>query len=127
MSKPILLIDFDGVIHSYESGWKGVDQIVDIPVPGAFQFLMKAIEKFDVQIYSSRSKDPEGVRAMDVWFWHWAKMELSTDEANKLMHSIRYPTEKPAAFLTIDDRAICFQGSWPTIESMLAFKPWNKR
>jgi hypothetical protein len=42
---------------------------------------------------------------------------------------LRFPTQKPAAFLTIDDRAICFQGSFEQLdpETLLAFKPWNKR
>ena len=39
MSKPILCLDFDGVIHSYASGWKGADVIPDAAVPGAMEFL----------------------------------------------------------------------------------------
>ena len=39
---------------------------------------------------------------------------------------LKFPTKKPAAFLTIDDRAICFDGTFPSTETMMSFKPWNK-
>lgn len=30
----VISFDFDGVIHSYTSGWKGADIIPDVPVKG---------------------------------------------------------------------------------------------
>ena len=38
--KPTVVFDFDGVIHSYTSGWKGTTEIPDPPVPG----IQEAIE-----------------------------------------------------------------------------------
>ncbi len=35
MTKPILCVDFDGVVHSYTSGWKGETVIPYPPVNGA--------------------------------------------------------------------------------------------
>jgi len=61
LSKPILCVDFDGVIHSYTSGWKGAAMIPDAPVPGALQWLRKASEWWDVQIYSSRTSQAGGI------------------------------------------------------------------
>jgi hypothetical protein len=116
MSKPILLVDFDGVIHSYTSGWQGASTISDPPVPGAIEFLQKASDVFNVQIYSSRSKEPGGVTAM--------KKYLAEHGGPAW---IEFPTEKPPAFLTIDDRAICFTGEFPDPEELRAFKPWNKK
>ena len=49
------------------------------------------------------------------------------DAARKIVRGIKFPTKKPAAFLTIDDRAVCFKGEWPDPEKLLEFKPWNKR
>lgn len=40
---------------------------------------------------------------------------------------VTFAHEKPAAFLTIDDRAIQFDGHWPDVAELRAFKPWNKR
>jgi hypothetical protein len=133
-SNPIICVDFDGVIHSYTSGWQGVDVIPDDPVPGAFEWLMQhlpvpeGLGHFgeyrgpEVCIYSSRSKDPKGVKAMKEWFIkHGLPWQYINDDV------LKFPTQKPAAFLTIDDRAICFNGTFPTTSEMMGFNPWNKR
>ncbi len=125
MSKPILVLDFDGVIHSYSSGWKGADVIPDPPVDGALEFIKEATEHFRVAIFSSRSNQPGGLSAMSEWLDHHASKWWGCIPI--WMTSIEWPLEKPAAFLTIDDRALTFDGTWPKIEDLKAFKPWNKR
>lgn len=115
--KPILLVDFDGVIHSYVSGWKGVENTVDPIVPGARKFLIDASRVFDVRIWSSRSNNPEGIKAMK---------KFLTDN-NIPLENITFPTEKDKAFLTIDDRAYCFRGKFPDPKNLLQFMPWYQR
>jgi hypothetical protein len=137
MGKPILCFDFDGVIHSYTSGWQHADFIPDPPVPGAFIFMLAALEHFDVKIFSSRSHQEGGIRAMMVWVEYWARKELPNDEeskyaANQIINGIAwrkeaFPKEKPPAFVTLDDRALTFDGVWPDIETLKQFKPWNKK
>lgn len=136
MNKPILCVDFDGVVHSYTSGWKGATVIPDPPVKGALRWLWTATEWWDVQIYSSRSKDPMAREAMLAWILEHSLAEFGEDHPmSKLqdgpdgLYPITFAYEKPAAFLTIDDRAICFEGDWNELDScdLLGFKPWNKR
>lgn len=130
MGKPILCVDFDGVVHSYTSGWKGADVVSDPPVPGALRWLWKAAEWFDVQIYSSRTSQPGGIAAMREWLLNFAIHEWGDmDFAEHFMATISFPEQKPAAFLTIDDRAVCFDGDWSKLApaDLLAFKPWNKK
>ena len=43
------------------------------------------------------------------------------------IEGLEWPLEKPAAFVTIDDRALTFDGTWPDIEALKQFQPWNKR
>lgn len=124
MSKPILCLDFDGVIHSYASGWKGAQEIPDPPVDGAIKFIDDALDHFRVSVYSSRSGQIDGIYAMRKWLRrHWLDLGLSGDREMQ----IEWPTEKPAAFITIDDRALTFDGTWPLIETLKNFQPWNKR
>ena len=42
----ILCLDFDGVIHSFTSGWRGAGIIPDPPVPGALDFIKDATGEF---------------------------------------------------------------------------------
>lgn len=137
MGKPILCMDFDGVIHSYTSGWKGADQIPDPAVPGAIAFLSKAKDSFDVQVFSSRSNQPGGIDAMQRWMrdavYDYFDCAFTTgspldfDQANALLDALSYPTEKPPAMVSIDDRVITFTGVWPSIQELQEFKPWNKQ
>ena len=134
MNNPIICVDFDGVIHSYVSPWVAPHIIPDPPVPGAIAWLQEHLPVPDalgmagpyegpiVQIYSSRSKYWRGRRAMKRWLIQHGLPRQYIDDG-----ILKFPTKKPAAFLTIDDRAICFDVSCPTTAEMLAFKPWNKR
>ncbi|BAQ16964.1 hypothetical protein [Methyloceanibacter caenitepidi] len=122
--KPILCLDFDGVIHSYTSGWQDADVIPDPPVPGAIAFLREAVDHFRVAIFSSRSHQPGGIEAMKDWLGRWVLEEDPFDVA--WVNAIEWPTEKPPALVTIDDRALTFDGTWPSMDVLRDFKPWNR-
>ena len=126
MNKPILCLDFDGVIHSYTSGWKGADKVSDPPVPGAFSFIREAANHFDVQIYSSRSGQPGGIEAMRHWIEEHDQY-VTQEVLPNVIDLVSFPSSKPSAFLTIDDRALPFDGTWPEIQILKEFKPWNKK
>ena len=68
-NKPILCLDFDGVIHSYTSGWKGPRNIPDPAIPGALEFIVNMQDHFSVHIFSSRSNYIFGRRAMKKWLY----------------------------------------------------------
>lgn len=126
-SKPILCLDFDGVIHSYESGWKGADVIPDPPVPGAMAFILDASVHFRVVIYSSRSHQDGGIAAMSEWLKEHMLREHPGSYARQALAEIDWPTHKPSAMVTLDDRALTFSGEWPAIADLRDFRPWNKR
>lgn len=124
--KPILCLDFDGVIHSYTSRWQGADVVPDPPVDGAIAFMLEALEHFDVTIFSSRSNQPGGLEAMRSWLKHHAGGCWYESPAGPGLEDVRFVTEKPPAMVTLDDRALTFTGSWPAMQALLSFKPWNK-
>lgn len=130
--KPTLCIDFDGVIHSYERGWQG-GEIYGQVVPGFFEWVERVRHKFTLVIYSSRSKTDEGVQAMGLWLHQQRNKWISDGGVRDPVEplSIEFAHEKPAAWITIDDRAVCFTGDWaaPELdpEALFSFKPWNVR
>lgn len=134
----IICCDFDGVLHSYTSGWQGAAVINDPPVPGTFEWISSILndESFQLCIYSSRSKEEGGIAAMQAWLLKhldaWLRANGEGDDTVELWKSffakgIRFPEKKPAAAMTIDDRAFCFEGTFPTVEWLKAFRPWNKK
>lgn len=127
--KPILSVDWDGVIHSYDSGWKGAGVVSDPPVPGAIAFLREAVKHFTICIFSSRSNQEGGGYAMREALGRW----VMEDDPDIIMQdppwfaAIQWPTEKPAAMVTLDDRALTFTGTFPSMDALLTFRPWNKK
>jgi len=122
-----ILVDFDGVIHSYTSGWKGARVIPDPPVEGAIEWLSRLVQKFEVCIYSSRSRQWGGRRAMRAWLFKHSDMLWFEGPGFCGIEDVKFPTKKPAAHLTIDDRCICFGGMFPSLSTIDEFVPWNKR
>lgn len=116
MAKTVVF-DFDGVIHSYKSGWKGVDVIPDPPVLGIKEAIHDIRNAgYEVVVVSTRTSTNRGYLAVSTWL----------QQHNIVVDKIC--SEKPPAIVYIDDRAICFDGHPETLlDSISKFEPWYKR
>lgn len=151
----IICLDFDGVLHSYTSGWNGATVIIDPPVEGALEWLAAAIrdKRFSISILSSRSSSIGSIGAMKKWLIkHYCRLAPSYDETpkwlqsiiaekafadpwedevkyavKKLVDRISFPDKKPPAFITFDDRAVTFNGKFPSLDEVNDFLPWFKK
>lgn len=140
IKKKIVCLDFDGVIHSYRKKWINARTIPDPPVLGAIEWINSFINvyctlpysitlftnklregDYELCIYSSRSKYFGGILAMK-------KYLIDNGLDHRLLEVIKFPKKKPAAYITIDDRVICFDGIYKDLNSKIdKFEPWNKR
>lgn len=117
--KYTIAIDFDGVIHSYTSGWHGHDTALDPPVPGAAEFLAQALERgYDVAVCSTRAETVEGRIAIRDYLLNMIPAYLE--------RRIRVEAGKPKALVYIDDRGWRFDGTFPSLDDVDLFTPWNK-
>lgn len=112
-----VVLDFDGVIHSYTSGWQGIDTIPDPPVPRIKEAIDAIREAgYEVVVVSTRCTEVRGLLAVKKWL---------------VDHKIRVDAvmaEKPPALVYIDDRAVCFDGNPDNLLDIIqGFKPWYKR
>lgn len=115
-SKKTVVFDFDGVIHSYTSGWKGVDVIPDPPVSGIREALTEIKEDYKVVIVSSRTSSLEGKNAVEQYMKRYC---LPYDDITDT---------KPPAIVYIDDRAICFDGKPENLKASIdKFKTWMQK
>lgn len=109
-----IAFDFDGVIRSYKSGWKGVTVISDPPVEG----IKEVIEELRrsgcrVVIYSTRSNTLDGMIAITDYL---RENKIEVDEV------VEY---KSVAYCYVDDRAITFDGNCiGLVNKILSFKSY---
>lgn len=114
--KPTVCMDFDGVIHSYLSGWQGVENTPDPVVPG----VKEAIEQlrrlgYKVVVVSTRCVSAAGLGTVMKY------LKENGIEVDDVM------AEKPPAICYVDDRAICFRGDTSSlVEQIVNFKSWTE-
>jgi hypothetical protein len=115
--KQTVVLDFDGVVHSYSSGWMGAENVPDPPTPGAKEAIVKLRESYYVVIVSSRCHQPGGIEAISAWL---RKHGIEVDQVTN---------NKPPHIVVVDDRAFRFTGNWnDVIEGIPAASvPWNKK
>ena len=110
-SRKTVCLDFDGVIHSYKSGWQGEANIPDPPIHKVDVAIRQLRKHFRVVVYSARCRNPEGVQAIRRWL---EKHHIEVDDVC---------AHKPPAFVYADDRAIPFTGDWDeTIAAIHGFR-----
>jgi hypothetical protein len=93
-------LDFDGVLHSYQSGWCGADVIPDPPVHGTREAVIRLRQQYRVVIHSARCHSEAGRKAIEAWL---TRHDIAVDEVCE---------HKPLAHVYIDDRCVRFRGNW---------------
>lgn len=111
-----VVMDFDGVIHSYKSGFKGTTKIPDEPVAGIKEEIAKIRKKYKVVILSTRCSQKGGKEAMQRWLdLHGIVVDDIVDH-------------KVPAHVYIDDRAVRFGGKAEgLLEEIELFTPWHDK
>lgn len=114
--KKTVVFDFDGVIHSYTSGWKGATVIPDPPVAGIREALKEIHEAgYEVVIVSTRCAYEFGRESIEKWLDKYCLSQF-VDRVCK---------EKPPAIVSIDDRTIYFDGHPKNLLRRIdMFRPW---
>lgn len=111
---PTVVFDFDGVIHSYKSGWQGQEVVPDPAVPGIKEAISELRDEgYRVVVVSTRCSTDGGIRAVRAYL---AENGIVVDDVCK---------EKPPAICYIDDRAIRFTGRTETlVQQVMGFHSW---
>ncbi len=129
--KPILCVDFDGVLHDSRGiEWEGADIIKGPPIKGAAEWLKYVIDEdfYDVHVFSSRSHQLRGVTAIKEYVFMMLVQELRMGlmEAGSYINKIYFPKVKPPAQVALDDRGIHFTGEFPDMETLKAVHAHKK-
>ena len=115
--KKTIALDFDGVLHRYDSKWTTEEVISDGPVEGMAEACRTLLAAgYELVVYSTRAKTESGREAMKMWLEQFDFPPMPCSH------------EKPLAIIYVDDRAVRFMGS---AEKMLADikrcqNAWNK-
>lgn len=109
--------DFDGVIHSYKSGWKGIAIIPDPPVEGIQDVILRLRnDGYTISIYSTRCANSFGKAAIATYC---RKNGIYYDQLDSI---------KPPAVVYVDDRGLNFDGKTDgLVKKIKNFHSWIEK
>lgn len=126
MGKKNAYVDFDGTIHEYKTKFSHECTISDGPYidsngVSGIDFIRQLINAgYTVTIFSTRaSHSGFGLAAID-WFRKYGLEE-------QYVFHLKFSNVKGDHDFIFDDRAINMHGTYPHIDSLVEFKPHNKR
>lgn len=106
--KKTIAIDFDGVIHKYSKGFRGLDNAYDPPMDGAVESIKQLYDEgYTLKILSSRPKE-----VIYLWLKKYGLSEYITEVSNH-----KFP-----ATVYIDDRGFLFE-NWGQCLTNLKYHP----
>ena len=145
-----IVLDFDGVIHSYTSGWTSAANIPDPPVQGAIEWMSEAQslghrlmiqsmrtadENYLIEIGTTNDGQPKftlnrkrglAIDAIKQWLIKWSgELGVALN-----VEKITFPFGKPFFDIYIDDRGFRAEGpfSMPELDGLNLFsQPWFKK
>ena len=102
-----IAIDFDGVIHNFDKGWRNGTCYGD-PLPGSLEAIRALSEKYNIIIFTAKAKSNRplvngktGTELVKEWLEKYNVMQYVQD----------ITSEKPRAKIYIDDNGYRFS-SW---------------
>lgn len=106
-----ICLDFDGVLHSYRSGWCGAEIIPDPPIHGTKDAIARLRQQYRIVIHSARCHTEAGRKAVEAWL---ERHGIEVDDVCE---------HKPPALVYVDDRAVRFRGNWDDVlDDIKAFR-----
>jgi hypothetical protein len=108
----VVAVDFDGVIHDASQGW-GDGTCYGDPIPGSLEAVRELSKKYKIIIFTAKAKPNRplvngktGTQLVEEWL----------DKHGILDCVIEITSEKPRAFLYIDDNGYRFENWKDTLK-----------
>ena len=112
--KKTVIFDFDGVIHSYVSGWQGVDKAIDPPITETIEAIKQLRgDGYEVIVVSTRCDCLDGMETIHKYL----------DKYGIIVDGVS--ATKPPAIVSVDDRCICFVPGMDVVSAVKDFCPWR--
>lgn len=127
--REIACIGFEGVLYSAKTPFKHIEQLPDLPVEGAIEWLSNILQEYDVVINCHRSASMRGRAAVRKWLKKFTPHNMWYNyKGRRGIIEVKVRCQKPKAVIYIDRQGYHFNGrDFPKLEEVNSFVAKNKK